>query len=206
MGRIVCWWLGVVFLLASLGSSIVVVAPHPGSDESLGFTTIVVGSWVPTTGSVFLITLALAIALFLVARALSRAPRRPPAVRAVRTALLVILLATAVPAGALVALAGSSFQMLPGSSAGGCRIVVQEYTFLYAASGNAGIVQPGSATVEWAHGAVEGYTADDGYMPFTAGTYRLTWEGPEAGLNIWGSGSSPVHWASGSDPGLLCNR
>ncbi|AXH37539.1 hypothetical protein DVJ78_18360 (plasmid) [Humibacter sp. BT305] len=168
--------------------------------------TIVVGSWVPTTGSVFLIALTLAIALFFAARALSPAPRRPMAIRAVRTTLLVLLFVAAVPAGALVALTGSSFQMLPGSSEGGCRIVVQEYTFLYAAWGNAGIVQPGSATVEWARDVVDGYTADDGYMPFTAGTYRLTWEGPAADLAIWGSDSNPAHWASGNDPGLLCNR
>ncbi len=197
-----CWWIGTPALVASLAAAVVVVLPYPGHDEALGFVTVVIGAWIPTTGSVFLIALALAIALFVVARALAPTPTRPIPVQAFRTTLLVLLFVATVPAGALVALSGSSYQMLPGASAGGCRIVVHEYAFLYAAWGDVGIVQPDSATVRWE----EDYLADDGYEPFTSGTYRLDWDGPSARLAVWGVEKNSASWLSGEPSDLVCDR
>jgi hypothetical protein len=204
--RVVCWWLGLGCLGAALATSVATIAPPAGHEESLGFATPVVGSWVPATGAVFLIALALAIGLLVAARVLAPAPQRPLARTVIRTTVLTVLFLAAAPAGAIVALTGSDYRMLPGVSEGGCRIVVQEYTFLFAAWGHAGIVQPGATTVDWAHGVVDGYTADDGYKPFTAGTYRLEWDGRSARLAGWGSSEGPARWSSGEQPDLVCDR
>ncbi|MGO4601625.1 hypothetical protein [Terrabacter sp. 2YAF2] len=89
---------------------------------------------------------------------------------------------------------GSTSVVVNPSSAGGCRVVVQERSFLLSGSG-AVFVLP-------AHGVVarrvSRYSTDDGYRPVAAGSFTLTWAGERGHLEVSGSGVDPV-WPRSHD-------
>ncbi|WP_308799298.1 hypothetical protein [Agromyces silvae] len=74
----------------------------------------------------------------------------------------------------------AEYLVLPETSPGGCRIVVDERAVLKTSGGAVGIVQSGSIIVDWKRS----YAADEMHRPFTGRGYTLTWNGSVAELNI----------------------
>jgi hypothetical protein len=78
--------------------------------------------------------------------------------------------------------------VLEPASAAGCRVVVQEHSFLMGGRGAVfalpadGLVAP----------RVSRYSMDDGYRPVDAGSFSVTWTGERGYLEVSGSGVDPV--------------
>ncbi|WP_432492934.1 hypothetical protein [Kineococcus gypseus] len=129
--------------------------------------------------------------------ALELAARRPGR-RVLRTVGLALATTATLLASGIAALsiglldAVSGYHVLSPTSAQGCRVLVAEDTFLLLGSGRVFLVPPGSRSPR----QVATFSADDGYAPITSGTYRLTWNGSTADLDIWGSEDMPI----GYDP------
>ncbi|WP_143741363.1 hypothetical protein [Paramicrobacterium agarici] len=172
---------------------------RPGSPDSLTSLTIAFGDWVPTW---LLVDIVLAIVGYvaLLAAILLAGPMSPRPWRASRVVLAAALI-LAVPASLVcVALSTSSrYSVLPGESADGCRVVVRESTFVVTSWGDVGILEPGSMIVDW-RGQ---YSAKDAYMPFSAGTYSLEWDGNRAEIDLWATESQPASWSE-VEPKLAC--
>lgn len=188
------------FTAAVMLGAMVVLVPM-GRDEALGWITLVIGEWIPTWWTVEVVLVALGLGSLLTARILAP-PLRARGSRASRAVL--VTAAVVAVSGSMLAVGASNisqYSLLPERSEGGCRIAVQEHSFLYAGWGSVGIVQPGSVNVDW----LGRYGADDGYMPFSRGTYAVDWQGREAGIEVWGDASNPTWWL-GDDPVAYCSQ
>ena len=84
----------------------------------------------------------------------------------------------------------ATYQVLRPAGPGGCRAVVRETAFLFAGGGDVytgyvigpiGVARRGSS-----------WTADDGYRPVAAGTYRLSWGTGGGSLAVEGTDVDPV--------------
>ncbi len=99
---------------------------------------------------------------------------RRPRGRVPRWAVATVLVAGTL-GGGVAALAdlgyGAAYLSLDPASAGGCRVVVRETSFLRAGGGSIFVVD-GSTGI--ARRALT-YTADEGYRPVAAGAVTLTW-------------------------------
>ncbi|MGZ4627292.1 MAG: hypothetical protein ACXVYY_07485 [Oryzihumus sp.] len=84
--------------------------------------------------------------------------------------------------------AASRYLVLGPASPSGCRVVVDQRSFLLLGSGVVHVLRPGEHLTH----PVGGYVTDDGYRPFDFGTYRLTWSGETATLELWGDPNMPV--------------
>lgn len=62
----------------------------------------------------------------------------------------------------------------------GCRVLVQETSFLVAGAGEVYVLQGASGLARH----VGSYTADDGGRPVSEGSYTLTWDGDHATLEL----------------------
>ncbi|MGV8910650.1 MAG: hypothetical protein ACOH1Y_16860 [Propionicimonas sp.] len=82
----------------------------------------------------------------------------------------------------------SEYYVLEPASAGGCRVVVDQRSFLLLGSGVIHVLPAGEVLTR----EVSDYIADDGYRPFGLGTYQLTWQGEEAVVLTWGDANAPV--------------
>ncbi|SHG24758.1 hypothetical protein [Streptoalloteichus hindustanus] len=81
----------------------------------------------------------------------------------------------------------SHYYLLPSESAGGCRVLVRETAFLLGGRGDVYVVEPFGLGRK-----VSSWTADDGYRPFTSGTFELRWSGDDGVLRISGRRGDPV--------------
>ncbi|GAA2498278.1 hypothetical protein [Terrabacter carboxydivorans] len=147
---------------------------------------LVLGEDVTSAGDAAVVLFWGGVALLVLGRVLGRVHRRPTPGRRLTVGLLVV------GAGAATAFSwafdSGSTSVVDPSSAGGCRVVVQEQSFLMGGSG-AVFVLP-------AHGVVarrvSRYSTDDGYRPVEAGSSALTWTGERGHLEVLGSGADPV--------------
>lgn len=193
--------LGVAVLIGVISYLQLVIYFRPPTE--LEQFTLIVGEWFPSLWDLEIAAIAAGIAAIVVASGLSppSANRRWRVARIISISALTILVVLSVPVTAIAAgLLHSKPSVLPEPSDGGCRILVIERSFLLAGGGSVGIVQPGSVVVDW----VRGYTADNGFMPFSAGAYDLRWNGRTADLDIEGSSATPVWWTT--DGPLICDR
>jgi hypothetical protein len=193
--------LGVAVLIGVISYLQLVVYFRPSAE--LEQFTLIVGDWFPSLWDLEIAAIAAGIAAMVVASGLAppSANRRWRVARIISISALTILVVLSVPVTAIAAgLLHSKPSVLPEQSVAGCRILVIERSFLLAGGGSVGIVQPGSVVVDW----VRGYTADDGFMPFSAGAYDLRWDGRTADLDIEGSSATPVWWTT--DGPLICDR
>lgn len=82
----------------------------------------------------------------------------------------------------------SNYHVLDPASASGCRVVIDERSFLLLGSGVIHVLPAGAMLTR----PVSDYIADDGYQPFSLGNYQLTWNGDEAVLVAPGVENAPV--------------
>lgn len=82
----------------------------------------------------------------------------------------------------------STYYVLEPASASGCRVVADERSFLLLGSGVIHALPAGAILTH----QVSDYVADDGYRPFSLGTYQLTWNGDDAVLIASGGENTPV--------------
>lgn len=192
----------VVGTLSLVAATLVGVADGfgPNSDDAFGWVTIVIGNWVPTWWTLELALVATGTVALLAATIIVPFPAARPG-RVLRILVTVVLVLT-VPLCVLgVGLGTPEYTVLQEQSDGGCRVVVREYSFLLMGQGSAGIVQPGSMTVEW----LGEYWADDGYMPFSGDTYSLNWTGTDGDLEVFSESPNWAAWA-GDKPTITCVR
>lgn len=171
--------------------------------------TLIIGDWFPTMLDLAITTTAVGVGALVTAAMLAppdpARPGRPGratrigAVVALAALVFVSLAPTAIVSGGQL-LNQQDFSVLPGTSAGGCRIIVREWSFLLAGAGSAGIIQPGSMVVEW----VRDYRADDGIRPFSSGGYFLEWDDRTADLDLHSISGNPVWWTRNGP--LVCNH
>lgn len=198
------WWgtMRVIGSLSFIAAVFVGVIDFVQADpsEAFGWVTIVIGNWVPDPLVVEVVllaigTVALLAALFIVPYPIERPWRE---FRIFVTVVLVV----AVPVSFLAVLLGAStYMVLPEQSDGGCRIVVRDNSFRVIPSGSVGIVQPGSVTVDW----LGDYSGDDGYSPFSGGTYTLDWKGKSAELEFTAGAYGWADWIR-DQPTITCVR
>lgn len=170
--------------------------------------TLVLGTWFPTLWDVMIWPAVLG-AVALLASAVIRPTQgtvRRRVARSVATAIasvataLSLLLAGIVTGADAIGSSGPGLSVLHEESAGGCRIVVNQHSFLFAGGGRVGILQPGSIVVEW----VRSYRSDDGLTPFGhGGAGHVRWEGRVAEIEA-GTRGEPVWWYG--DEALVCNE
>lgn len=170
--------------------------------------TLVLGTWFPTLWDV-MIWPAVLDAVALLASAVIRPTQGTVGQRVARgvtTAVASVSTALSLlPAGIITSAdatgrSGPGLAVLPEESVGGCRVVVNQHSFLLAGSGRVGILQPRSIVVEW----VRGYRADDGLTPFgNGGAGQVRWEGRVADVEA-GSRGQPVQWHG--DKELMCDE
>ncbi len=117
----------------------------------------------------------------------------PPLRRSIRvlrrlgcTALVIAAVASV--GNASIADIVSRYLILEQASASGCRVVVDERSFLLLGSGVIHVLPAGAVLTH----PVSDYIADDGYQPFSLGTYQLTWNGDDAVLIAPGDQNAPV--------------
>ncbi len=139
--------------------------------------------------------LALLVVAGVAALVARRAPGPHPRSRALRVAVAFVGLSVALFGLAACTLRdlGTSYLVLSPTSESGCRVVVEETSFLMAGSGQIHLLPKRSLITRPA----ERYVADDGGTPFTNGSFELTWDGPTAVVQVWGRPGDPVM------PGLL---
>lgn len=104
-----------------------------------------------------------------------------------------LVMALAVPVVGLVAAGrvllglGTSYVVLEPEGPSGCRVVVEESSFLMLGSGRVGTVGPlGLMYLQ------SDYTADDGGQPASTGSAKVTWDGDEATVELTGAPGQPV--------------
>ena len=83
---------------------------------------------------------------------------------------------------------GSTSAVLAPASANGCRVVVEEHSFLMGGSGSVFVLPAGALVAR----RVSRYSTDDGYRPVEAGSFALSWAGERGHLEVSGSGFDPV--------------
>ncbi|WP_123379189.1 hypothetical protein [Pseudokineococcus lusitanus] len=110
---------------------------------------------------------------------------------AVATVPVYLVSLAAVGAGLLLATI-SSYSVLAPASDGGCRVVVREGSLLLLAAGEVYLLSAGEVRGR----EVSSYWADDGYMPFSGGTYTLRWDGETALLDVRGVSGQEVSYES----------
>lgn len=104
--------------------------------------------------------------------------------------LAVVLVAAAALVPISLAAATTSYHVLTPSGPDGCRIVVAEDTFLLLGSGRIFVLGAGSLQAR----EVGRFDTDDGYRPISLGTYRLSWNGVQGDLSLWGEDNAPVFY------------
>jgi hypothetical protein len=105
--------------------------------------------------------------------------------------LAVVLLVVGAGAGAAFSWAldsGSTSAVLAPARANGCRVVVEEHSFLMGGSGSVFVLPAGAVVAR----RVSRYSTDDGYRPVEAGSFALSWAGERGHLEVSGSGFDPV--------------
>lgn len=104
--------------------------------------------------------------------------------------LVVVLSAAAVLSSSLASLTdlGSRFLVLDPAGPDGCRVVVEQKSFLLLGSGEIHVLNPGEHRTH----KVGYWGADDGYRPFDFDTWSLEWKGRQAELVIRGDVNMPV--------------
>ncbi|MRG60683.1 hypothetical protein GE115_12505 [Agromyces sp. CFH 90414] len=173
--------------------------PRPAIEDF----TLILGNWIPTTWEAEFALVLTSVMALMVASSLAPPTGSPPQRRVWATSMWALSILAIPSLGATLLTSGvliSTYSVLPNPSDGGCRIVVRETSVLLVGGGTVGVVQPGSVVVDW----VRTYSADDGYTPFSAGTYRLEWSARVAGIDLWGPAQDPTNWTS--DAPILCDR
>ncbi|WP_330475514.1 hypothetical protein [Terrabacter sp. C0L_2] len=180
------------------GIALLAVTPALVVGTAVWPVVLVLGDDVTSVGDAAIGLAGCGLALLVVARVLDRVGRRrgtvarddvlrPRPFRRLGVGLLVM------GAGGVAAFAWAldstsvAFVIGPPSAAG-CRVVVQEHSFLMAGRGTVYAV-PGHGLVA---GQVSRYSMDDGYRPVDAGTFSLAWTGERGHLEVFGSGVDPV--------------
>lgn len=198
--RSILWDVGTLSFVAAFLVGVIVGFVPMDADEALGWVTLVIGDWIPTWSTVQISLAGIGAASLI--GAVFVAPSSPPQHGFVHRLTFTAVLTVAVLVSMLAVELGSSrYSVLSEQSDGGCRVVVREYSFLLAGRGTVGIVQPGSVTAQW----LGRYGSDDGFMPFSAGSYKLEWSGKTADLKISGEASNWAAW-SGDKPTITCVR
>lgn len=106
--------------------------------------------------------------------------------RRVRAALAVLAVVLVVGARAVLGL-GTSYVVLAPEGPSGCRVVVEESSFLMLGSGRVGVAgRLGPVRLQ------SDYTADDGGRPASLGEYSVRWTGPSAVVLLHGNAGQPV--------------
>lgn len=80
---------------------------------------------------------------------------------------------------ALDDLSSAKYFVLSPANSDGCRVAVREFSFLFAGRGTVYVVGETGVGRK-----VSSWTADDGYKPFSSGTYELRWYTDEGSLRI----------------------
>jgi hypothetical protein len=186
----VCRRVGRISLLLAIAVPVVASVVPGYSPDALSFTTVVLGAWIPTWWGIEAFLLVLGIVALIAAFTIAPEADRPH--RALRMVLTGLLIVGALIGAAVIGLrgAGEEYRLLPEQSADGCRIAVREYSFMFAGGGDVGIVRPGGTTVEW----IGSYGADDGYKPFSSGTYSVDWRGEMVTFAVWGEPGREASW------------
>ncbi|WP_323095425.1 hypothetical protein [Intrasporangium sp. YIM S08009] len=120
-------------------------------------------------------------------------PGRPSGGRVTAVVLLVVTAGVVAGVDWLFSY-GSDAVVLEPASAGGCRVVVEERSFLMSGGGTVFVLPAGDLVAR----RVGRYTTDDGYLPVEAGSYSLTWSGESGYLEVSGSQVDPV-WPGGHE-------
>ncbi|KRE62088.1 hypothetical protein [Nostocoides sp. Soil756] len=159
----------------------------------LGVTTgrlVVVGDVVMRPGPTGVVLLGLAAALGAARVALARRAGGGPVPWPRPRTRLVLLTVAAIGATGLALLGDvpASYRVLAPPGPDGCRVVVEERSFLLAGGGTVHVLPPYAVLTR----PVGRYDADDGYRPFAAGSWSLTWRDETATLHLSGGGADPV--------------
>lgn len=154
---------------------------------------VVVGDAVVRPGPAGVVLLELAGALAAARVALARRTGPGPVPGRPHRARVALLTVAAVGTTGLSLLADvpASYRVLAPPGPDGCRVVVEERSFLMAGGGRVHVLPPYAVLTR----EVGRYDADDGYRPFTAGSWSLTWRDEAATLHLSGGGTDPV-WPS----------
>lgn len=176
------WWSGCAVLALV---ALVTVLWEAGDVVVLG--DVVPRRWAVTAG-LFAVGAALLSASAMVSRGASAAfgGLRRAATGVVTVALLGAASVCCVGVGLVDAT--SNWAVLQPGSAQGCRVVVEERSFLLLGSGVVHVLPPGERRPR----PVASYVADDGYRPVTVGTWSLRWDEETAHLRLWGTEHQPV--------------
>lgn len=106
--------------------------------------------------------------------------------RRVYAALAVLAVVLVVGARGVLGL-GTSYVVLAPVGPSGCRVVVEESSFLMLGSGRVGAAgRVGPVRLQ------SDYTADDGGRPASLGEYAVGWSGPDAVVRLHGNPGQPV--------------
>ncbi|QNF93825.1 MULTISPECIES: hypothetical protein [Janibacter] len=106
--------------------------------------------------------------------------------RSACAALAVLAVVLVVGARGVLGL-GSSYVVLAPVGPSGCRVVVEESSFLMLGSGRVGAAgRVGPVRLQ------SDYTADDGGRPASLGEYAVRWSGPDAVVQLHGNPGQPV--------------
>lgn len=180
-------WLGVGLLV----STVVVAAAARGLDGPVVLAGVVPRRW--HVVGVLLAAALVALAAAALARLSAEPGVRPSRARRWASGVgVAVLSCAAVGSFGVVGLtdAITTYHVLSPASPGGCRIVVGERALLLLGSGTVYVLPPGE---RFPRGVAE-YGADDGYRPITFGTYRLSWRGEVATLELSGTAHQPVDY------------
>lgn len=143
------------------------------------------------------LTVSLVLYLFAAVVGAGTRPRRPPLRRlglaVVRTVTVMAFgWAWLCSAWLTITSADDAFLTLDGGERASCDVVVQETSFLSSVSLRFFAVSSGVVLAS----PVENTAAADGYFPFTAGTYRVSWDGDEATIVYdTGAGRARSQWS-----------
>ncbi len=83
---------------------------------------------------------------------------------------------------------GAEYRSLMPAGPTGCRVLVQETSFLVAGSGEVYVLRRGTGLARH----LSSYTTDDGGKPVSAGGYTLTWDGGHGTLEVFDNPGNPV--------------
>lgn len=178
-------WLAVVCFL---GAAVVASIPAP-TDELLVILGKVRRPW--NVSAQLLGAAGVACWVYIFGWAATRADDTPSPRRLRRRIAIVSLMIAAVfLVGRATLIDGlvSTYHVLEPAGSDGCRVVVEERTFLLLGSGAVHALPAGDLTTH----EVDDFMADDGYRPVTLGTYSLEWQGNEAHLVLRGHPHAPV--------------
>ena len=93
---------------------------------------------------------------------------------------------------------GADYRSLTPLVPTGCRVLVQETSFLVAGGGEVYVLRRGAGLARHVSGYVTDDADDDGGRPVSAGGYALTWDGGHGTLQVFDTPGNPVDPATHS--------